>query len=153
MTTIEINSTNYYNWNQPNTSMMLGMRPAFRMIDRTTATIDDYATIKFFCRPEDLFTEKKAACDLCKRHTNGEILPALAFMNVVHEDDLYTLLDNLRMFESEPMIFYPFVKNEKELREYLESDWNAPADEVNDHIQRFGNRYEYSPIGAIFANY
>lgn len=161
MTTIEINnSLQSYEWKNLANNTNLNAHPDFKMIDETTATIGGYAIIRFNCNPEnleDIEMEKEDAADLCKRYTNGQILPALALMTMVRERDLSVLPDAVEEYEN-PFFesdknreFYPFVSNEKELHEYLEDE--LIDGDVDEHMERFKNQYVHSPIGTIFLNF
>ena len=57
-----------------------------------------------------------------------------------------------------PMDFYPFIKSEDEMREYLYDEWINDEGEnttqaVNEYIESLGDKYEYTRIGALIWNY
>lgn len=154
MTTIKINEQA----NEQKKPFFNQMRAEFKMIDETTATVSGFATIKFDYDVEDtdqVKTEQEIAADICERHTNIQIMQALALMDYKKVDDFDTLPKYITEFEEslksgEPMGFYPFATNEKELRGYLE---NEMIDQnIDEHLKDFGDQYIYSPLGALFLN-
>ena len=161
MTTIKINN----NIPEQKEIFFDRMRGEFKMIDESTGIIKNYAIIEFDYDIEDtdqVKTEQECVADICKRYTNEQIMQALALMDYKKVDDFDKLPKYIAEFEEslrsgEPMEFYDFIKNEDDLREYLESEWIAENEEnkekeINEHIKIFGNQYIYSPLGALFLN-
>lgn len=141
----------------------LDARAEFKMIDDKTATLDDYAIIEIYLfANDDLEEEKEHAANICERYTNGEIMQALALMNYRKDDHFERLpkyVDefNRSLKSGEPMDFYDFIKNEDDLRAYLESEWIAENEEnreneINEYLKDCGDDYIYSPIGTLFLN-
>lgn len=152
MTKIEIKEMT----KQEQDALMFNRHPEFKMIDENTGAIDSYAIIKFNERdPQDLDDEKESAAEICERYTHEEIIPALALMAYQQDDRFDKLPEYIAEFEKsrksgEPMGFYPFATNEKELRGYLE---NEMIDQnIDEHLKDFGDQYIYSPLGALFLN-
>lgn len=152
MTKIEIKEMT----KQEQDALMFNRHPEFKMIDENTGTIGSYAIIKFNERdPQDLDDEKESATEICERYTHEEIIPALALMAYQQDDRFDKLPEYIAEFEKsrksgEPMGFYPFATNEKELRGYLE---NEMIDQnIDEHLKDFGDQYIYSPLGALFLN-
>ncbi|MDU5649390.1 MAG: hypothetical protein E6042_10460 [Haemophilus parainfluenzae] len=154
MTTIKINEQA----NEQKKPFFNQMHAEFKMIDETTATVSGFATIKFDYDVEDtdqVKTEQEIAADICERHTNIQIMQALALMDYKKVDDFDKLPKYITEFEEslksgEPMDFYPFVASEKELRGYLEDEF--VTGDVDEHLKEFGDQYIYSPLGALFLN-
>lgn len=136
--------------------MNLDARAEFKMIDENTGMIGNYAIIKFYERdPQDLDDEKESAAEICERYTHEEIIPALALMAYQQDDRFDKLPEYIAEFEKsrksgEPMGFYPFATNEKELRGYLEDE--MIDQNIDEHLKDFGDQYIYSPLGALFLN-
>lgn len=136
--------------------MNLDARAEFKMIDENTGMIGNYAIIKFYERdPQDLDDEKESAAEICERYTHEEIIPALALMAYQQDDRFDKLPEYIAEFEKsrksgEPMGFYPFATNEKELRGYLEDE--MIDQNIDEHLKDFGGQYIYSPLGALFLN-
>lgn len=152
MTKIEIKEMT----KQEQDALLFNRHPEFKMIDKNTGTIGSYAIIKFNERdPQDLDDEKENAAEICERYTHEEIIPALALMAYQQDDRFDKLPEYIAEFEKsrksgEPMGFYPFATNEKELRGYLE---NEMIDQnIDEHLKDFGGQYIYSPLGALFLN-
>lgn len=152
MTKIEIKEMT----KQEQDALLFNRHPEFKMIDKNTGTIGSYAIIKFNERdPQDLDDEKESAAEICERYTHEEIIPALALMAYQQDDRFDKLPEYIAEFEKsrksgEPMGFYPFATNEKELRGYLE---NEMIDQnIDEHLKDFGGQYIYSPLGALFLN-
>lgn len=161
MTTIEINN----NATEQKDLFFDRMRGEFKMIDENTGMISDYAIIKFDYDVEDtdqVKTEQELAEAYCKQYTNEQIMQALALMDYKKVDDFDKLPKYIAEFEEslksgEPMDFYDFIKNEDDLREYLESEWIAENEEnreneINEYLEKYGSDYIYSAIGALFLN-
>ena len=161
MTTIKINN----NITEPKEVFFDRMRGEFKMINENTGIIKNYAIIEFDYDIEDIDqvkTEQEYVSDICKRYTNEQLMQALALMDYEHVNDFDKLPKYVTKFEEslksgEPMEFYDFIKNEDDLREYIESEWTAENEEtkekeINEHIKIFGNQYIYSPLGALFLN-
>lgn len=154
MTKIEITEMT----KQEQDALMFNRHPEFKMIYETTATVSGFATIKFDYDVEDtdqVKTEQEIAADICERHTNIQIMQALALMDYKKVDDFDKLPKYITEFEEslksgEPMDFYPFVASEKELRGYLEDEF--VTGDVDEHLKEFGDQYIYSPLGALFLN-
>lgn len=153
MTTIEINNNMT---EQEENAVWFNYRPDFKMIDDNTGMIGDYAIIKFNERdPEDLESEKESAADICERYTNDEIMRALALMDYRKDDHFDRLPKYINEFNrslksGEPMDFYPFVKDESELRGYLEDE--MITGDVDEYLESARDLYIYSPLGALFLN-
>lgn len=152
MTKIEIKEMT----KQEQDALLFNRHPEFKMIDKNTGTIGSYAIIKFNERdPQDLDDEKENAAEICERYTHEEIIPALALMAYQQDNRFDKLPEYIAEFEKsrksgEPMGFYPFATNEKELRGYLE---NEMIDQnIDEHLKDFGGQYIYSPLGALFLN-
>lgn len=134
------------------------MRAEFKMIDETTATVSGFATIKFDYDVEDIDqvkTEQELAAAYCEQYTNEQIMQALALMDYKQDDRFDKLPEYIAEFEKsrksgEPMGFYPFATNEKELRGYLEDE--MIDQNIDEHLKDFGDQYIYSPLGALFLN-
>lgn len=152
MTKIEITEMT----KQEQDALMFNRHPDFKMIDENTGMVGSYAIIKFNEKdPQDLDDEKESAAEICERYTHEEIMPALALMAYQQDDRFDKLPEYIAEFEKsrksgEPMGFYPFATNEKELRGYLE---NEMIDQnIDEHLKDFGGQYIYSPLGALFLN-
>lgn len=152
MTKIEIKEMT----KQEQDALLFNRHPEFKMIDKNTGTIGSYAIIKFNERdPQDLDDEKENAAEICERYTHEEIIPALALMAYQQDDRFDKLPEYIAEFEKsrksgEPMGFYPFATNEKELRGYLEDE--MIDQNIDEHLKDFGDQYIYSPLGALFLN-
>lgn len=152
MTKIEIKEMT----KQEQDALLFNRHPEFKMIDKNTGTIGSYAIIKFNERdPQDLDDEKENAAEICERYTHEEIMPALALMAYQQDDRFDKLPEYIAEFEKsrksgEPMGFYPFATNEKELRGYLEDE--MIDQNIDEHLKDFGDQYIYSPLGALFLN-
>lgn len=152
MTKIEIKEMT----KQEQDALLFNRHPEFKMIDKNTGTIGSYAIIKFNERdPQDLDDEKENAAEICERYTHEEIIPALALMAYQQDDRFDKLPEYIAEFEKsrksgEPMGFYPFATNEKELRGYLEDE--MIDQNIDEHLKDFGGQYIYSPLGALFLN-
>lgn len=152
MTKIEIKEMT----KQEQDALLFNRHPEFKMIDENTGTIGSYAIIKFNERdPQDLDDEKENAAEICERYTHEEIIPALALMAYQQDDRFDKLPEYIAEFEKsrksgEPMGFYPFATNEKELRGYLEDE--MIDQNIDEHLKDFGGQYIYSPLGALFLN-
>ena len=161
MTTIEINEKMT---EKEENAVMFNYRPDFKMIDDNTGMIGDYAIIKFNERDPQVFDdEKERAAEICDRYTNMEIMQALVLMIHKGESELYRLPKYIAEFNNmseydRPMDFYPFIKSEDEMREYLYNEWindrgENTTQEVNEYIESLGDKCEYTPIGALIWNY
>ena len=152
MTKIEITEMT----KQEQDALMFNRHPDFKMIDENTGMVGSYAIIKFNEKdPQDLDDEKESAAEICERYTHEEIMPALALMAYQQDDRFDKLPEYIAEFEKsrksgEPMDFYPFATNEKELREYLEDE--MIDQNIDEHLKDFGDQYIYSPLGALFLN-
>lgn len=101
------------------------------------------------------FTEQELAAAYCKQYTNEQIMQALALMDYKQEDDFDKLPKYVTEFEEslksgEPMNFYDFIKNEDDLRDYLTEEW--PDENIDEYLEKYGDDYVYSPLGALFLN-
>ena len=152
MTKIEITEMK----KQEQDALMFNRHPDFKMIDENTGMVGSYAIIKFNEKdPQDLDDEKESAAEICERYTHEEIMPALALMAYQQDDRFDKLPEYIAEFEKsrksgEPMGFYPFATNEKELRGYLEDE--MIDQNIDEHLKDFGGQYIYSPLGALFLN-
>lgn len=152
MTKIEIKEMT----KQEQDALLFNRHPEFKMIDENAGMIGDYAIVKFHERdPQDLDDEKESAAEICERYTHEEIIPALALMAYQQDDRFDKLPEYIAEFEKsrksgEPMGFYPFAANEKELRGYLEDE--MIDQNIDEHLKDFGDQYIYSPLGALFLN-
>lgn len=152
MTKIEITEMT----KQEQDALMFNRHPDFKMIDENTGMVGSYAIIKFNEKdPQDLDDEKESAAEICERYTHEEIMPALALMAYQQDDRFDKLPEYIAEFEKsrksgEPMGFYPFATNEKELRGYLEDE--MIDQNIDEHLKDFGGQYIYSPLGALFLN-
>ena len=152
MTKIEIKEMT----KQEQDALLFNRHPEFKMLDENTGTIGSYAIIKFNERdPQDLDDETESAAEICERYTHEEIIPALALMAYQQDDRFDKLPEYIAEFEKsrksgEPMGFYPFATNEKELRGYLEDE--MIDQNIDEHLKDFGGQYIYSPLGALFLN-
>ena len=152
MTKIEIKEMT----KQEQDALMFNRHPDFKMIDENTGMVGSYAIIKFNEKdPQDLDDEKENAAEICERYTHEEIIPALALMAYQQDDRFDKLPEYIAEFEKsrksgEPMGFYPFATNEKELRGYLEDE--MIDQNIDEHLKDFGGQYIYSPLGALFLN-
>ena len=152
MTKIEIKEMT----KQEQDALLFNRHPDFKMIDENTGMVGSYAIIKFNEKdPQDLDDEKESAAEICERYTHEEIIPALALMAYQQDDRFDKLPEYIAEFEKsrksgEPMGFYPFATNEKELRGYLEDE--MIDQNIDEHLKDFGDQYIYSPLGALFLN-
>lgn len=160
MTTIEIKEMT----KKEQDALWLNDRPDFKMIDENTGMIGNYAIIEFNERDPQVFDdEKERAAEICERYTNIEIMQALVLMIHRGESELYKLPKYIAEFSrmgeyDRPIDFYPFIKNEDEMRQYLYDEWINDEGEntmqaVNEYIESFGDECEYTPIGALIWNY
>lgn len=160
MTTIEIKEMT----KKEQDALWLNDRPDFKMIDENTGMIGNYAIIEFNERDPQVFDdEKERAAEICERYTNIEIMQALVLMTHEGKSELYQLPKYIAEFSrmgeyDRPMDFYPFIKNEDEMREYLYEEWindrgENTTQEVNEYIESLGDQCEYTSIGALIWNY
>lgn len=160
MTTIEIKEMT----KKEQDALWLNDRPDFKMIDENTGMIGNCAIIEFNERDPQVFDdEKERAAEICERYTNIEIMQALVLMIHRGESELYKLPKYIAEFSrmgeyDRPIDFYPFIKNEDEMRQYLYDEWINDEGEntmqaVNEYIESFGDECEYTPIGALIWNY
>lgn len=123
--------------------------------DKAVATLGKIATViirgnRF---EKDLEEEKERAAEICDNYTNGEIMTALALMAYKKENDLNKLpgyyAELMRSFQSAPIWFYPFIKNEEELREELKGE---NIDDIDEYLTENGHQYFYTEVGTLFLN-
>lgn len=152
MTKIEITEMT----KQEQDALMFNRHPDFKMIDENTGMVGSYAIIKFNEKdPQDLDDEKESAAEICERYTHEEIMPALALMAYQQDDRFDKLPEYIAEFEKsrksgEPMDFYPFAKNEKELRGYLEEE--RPDQDIDEYLEKYRDDYFYTAIGTLDLN-
>lgn len=177
MITIEINNQMT---EQEEKKINLRDHPEIKFLTETRykaiATIGKLATVTISANrfEDDLEEEKERAAEICKTYTNGEIMAALALMAYKKENDLTKLsgyyVDLMRSCQDAPMIFYPFIKNEEELREDLKSEEELAevlkeeniddiderlaecGNRVSEYLAECGNQYFYTPLGTLFLN-
>lgn len=157
MTTIEINNTMT---EQEENELNLDARPEFKIEtetgDKAIATVGKIATVTIRANhfEKDLEERKETAAEILAPLTNIQIMQALTFMTYKKENSLNKLpayvAELATIFNSgEPMEFFPFIKNEEELREYLKELLGSGTDE---HLNEYGDQYIYSALGTLFLN-
>ena len=161
MTTIKINTQMT---EKEENAVWLNHHPDFKMINDNTGMIGDYAIIEFDERdPQNFDDEKERAEEICEQYTNIEIMQALALMHYKGDHELYRLPRYIEEFNKmgdydRPMDFYPFVKNDDDMREYLYVGWipnnkDNVMQEINEHIESLRGYCDYTRIGALIWNY
>lgn len=157
MTTIEINNTMT---EQEEKEINLDARPEVKFTTETggraTATVGKIATvfIKGYHFEKDLEERKETAAEILAPLTNVQIMLALTFMTYKKENSLVKLPTYVaelaaRFNSREPIGFFPFVKNEEELREYLKDEG---IEDIDEHLNEYGDQYIYSAVGTLFLN-
>lgn len=157
MTTIKINNKIT---EQERNEISFERHPEFKMIDENTGMIGKYAIIEFDYDIEDDYEVKlsqECVSDLCERHTNIEIMQALALMASKGKNSLYKLQKYINEFNNmseydRPIDFFPLVTNESKLQRELCLGWFGNMKEANEYIESLPN-VEYSPIGALVHNF
>lgn len=157
MTTIEINNRMT---EQEENELNLDARPEFKIEmetgDKATATVGKIATVTIRANQfeKDLEERKETAAAIISPLTNVQIMLGLTFMTYKKENSLNKLptyvAELATIFNSrEPIGFFPFVKNEEELREYLKEEG---IEDIDEHLNEYGDQYIYSPLGTLFLN-
>lgn len=123
--------------------------------DKAVATIGKIATVTIRGNhfEKDLEEEKERAAEICNNYTNGEIMAALALMAYKKDNDLNKIPEYyaklMCSFQSAPILFYPLIKNEEELRQELKEEY---IENVDEHLTENGHQYFYTEVGTLFLN-